>query len=448
VYTKVVYTLYKRSAPRGVFFQFPENPLYNNTSTTKKLSQNTIMASSREKLKMLERKEEEERRKERDKVRSTDRGTSSGRGGGAAGTQGRRNEGEGMDGGDLEVDEAMITESVRTPARIAEDMTVGEADRINKRKERSPLLAEEARNVRKRLNEFDVGELFSKIGDSMKVRAEEALEKSPVEMKESMRCGMEVMIKAVEDIMNGLSDGIKHERIQRETLELRIEDRLEKLEEKVKELDDVTDSLTTVRIKNRTSESVKEMESKVEEAMCTVKLLDLDIGRATEDKREMVRKTLDLVRSSVLEKDLRWYDIVIRRTRVIIMGKATSRRERGGETVFTVPTLFQCKDRRDTEDLEGMLRGAGFFPAFHWPAEMMDFVGGVREEVKKMGYSEREYFFKVRPEKRDGCVQVKVEIKAKQGANRFALKGVWACPPLHKYLWDSVQGLFTSKLRS
>ena len=58
----------------------------------------------------------------------------------------------------------------------------------------SALLAEEARNVRKRLNEFDVGELFSKIGDSMKVRAEEALEKSPVEMKESMRCGMEVMI--------------------------------------------------------------------------------------------------------------------------------------------------------------------------------------------------------------------------------------------------------------
>ena len=68
---------------------------------------------------------------------------------------------------------------------------------------------------------------------------------------------MEVIIKAVEEIMNGLSDGISQERILRETMELKNEDRLEKLEEKVKELDDVTDSLSTVRIRNRLTELVK-----------------------------------------------------------------------------------------------------------------------------------------------------------------------------------------------
>jgi hypothetical protein len=59
----------------------------------------------------------------------------------------------------------------------------------------------------------------------------------------------------------------------------------------------------------------------------------------------------------------------------------------------------------------------------------MEFVGEVREEVKKMGYSASEYFFRVRPEKRENRTQIKVEVRRKGEGGRFSLKGVWACPP-------------------
>jgi len=127
------------------------------------------------------------------------------------------------------------------------------------------------------------------------------------------------------------------------------------------------------------------MECKVEEALNCVKVLNIDIGRETEDRREIVRKALDVVRSYVRDDDIRYYDSVIRRTRLIVLGKGTKRWERGGQVEFSVPLLFQCRDRRDAESLDSMLRGAGYFPTFHWPVEMMDFVGGVKDEVRKMG---------------------------------------------------------------
>ena len=71
----------------------------------------------------------------------------------------------------------------------------------------------------------------------------------------------------------------------------------DKLEKKVEELGGACDSLTKTRLKARTKESIKEMESKVREAQCALKLLDVDIERVTDDRREMVRKTITKVRS-------------------------------------------------------------------------------------------------------------------------------------------------------
>jgi hypothetical protein len=230
-------------------------------------------------------------------------------------------------------------------------------------------------------------------------------------------------------------------------MEMRLEDKIVRMDEKVKEMVNVTDSLTRTRIKARTKDSIKEMESKVKEAQCALKLLDVDIERVTEDRREMVRKTITKVRSFCAEDDKRAYDVIMRRTRVVIMGKTTSRRLRDRDEEFSVPTLFQCRDRRDTEDLEAIMRTAGYFPSFHWPREMMEFVGGVREAVKSGGVDDRSNFFRVRPEVRDGSLMVKVEVKPKEGMGRFTLKGLWPIPPLNRVLWDDIPNIFEPKLR-
>ena len=315
-----------------------------------------------------------------------------------------------------------------------------------KRKERSPTLKEDERNIRRRLNEFDLGEVFKKIEAKVVEKAEDIVRKAPEGMKECMREGMGSMIEALTEMMHGLSDGISEQRIGRETLELRMEDRFEKLEQKVKDVVDTADQLTEVRIKNRERESVKAMEDKVEESMLALKVMNIDIGRVSEDKRDIVRYTLETVRSYVRDDDKRWFDQISRRTRIIILGRGTRRYDRGGVVEFSVPTLFQCQDKRDTEAMEDMLRGAGYHPTVHWPSEIMEFVWGVKDQVRKMGISDREYFYKVRPEKREGKVQIKVEVKPKEGGGRFVLKGVWTCPPIHRFLWDGVQDLYKSKL--
>jgi len=261
-----------------------------------------------------------------------------------------------------------------------------------------------------------------------------------------MKNSMEALRVAISGVMNGLAEGIKCERMAKEAMEMRLENKIERMEEKVKELSNATDSLTKTRIKARTKDSIRDMEVKVREAQCALKVLDVDIERVTEDRREIVRRTITKVRSFCAEDDKRAYDTIIRRTRVVILGKTTSRRMRDDDVEFSVPTLFQCRDRRDTEDLEQIMRTAGYFPSFHWPREMMEFVGGVREVVKRQGVDDRANYFRVRPEVREGNLMVKVEVKPKEGQGRFSLKGLWSIPPMNRVLWDDVPDLYTSKI--
>ena len=315
----------------------------------------------------------------------------------------------------------------------------------NKRKERSPTMQETGRSTRRRPNEFELGEVFRGIEEEVSRRAAEVMATAHLEFRGAFEAGLNAVIGAMRGAMNGVSDAVTQQRLATETLELRMEDKLAKIEEKLKEVADATDDLTDMRIKNREKESIREMEAKLEESECALKVLNIDIGKVTSDKREIVRRTLDTARAYMREEDKTWFDTVIRRTRVVILGRETRIWEREGVTEYSVPTLFQCRDRRDTESLDSMLRGAGYFPAFHWPTEIVNFIWCVKDEVRKMGVDDRTHYFKVRPEKREGSYQIKVEVKHKEGG-RFLLKGVWACPPLHKFLWDGVPTLLQNKI--
>jgi hypothetical protein len=99
----------------------------------------------------------------------------------------------------------------------------------------------------------------------------------------------------------------------------------------------------------------------------------------------------------------------------------------------------------DAGDLDVILRRAGYFSAFHWPQEMVSFVEGVREEVRKMGYRESSHYIRVRPEERGGGIQIRADVKEKNGG-RFVPKAVWQCPPLNKDYWEFLSGIFEPKI--
>ncbi len=341
--------------------------------------------------------------------------------------------------------ETMETTPARPIPQGPPDSVMVDRERAKRTIDKRSPEQEVLRNTRPRMNEFDAGYIFEEVENRLVRGIDEAVAAVPAELREAMANSMQALKVAVAGIMNGLSEGIKQTRLAREAMEMRLEDRMERMEKKVEELGGACDSLTKTRLKARTKESIKEMESKVREAQCALKLLDVDIERVTEDRREMVRKTITKVRSFCAEDDKRAYDVIIRRTRVVIMGKTTSRRMRDMDEEFSVPTLFQCRDRRDAEDLDSIMRTAGYFPSFHWPREMMEFVNGVREEVKGRGTDDRSNYIRVRPEVRDGALMVKVEVKPKVGTGRFSLKGLWPLPPLNRVLWDDIQDIFRPK---
>ncbi len=353
--------------------------------------------------------------------------------------------------------------------------------------DRSPDQVKGIKEVRRKLDEFDLGDIFCSISTVMKKEMEAVVGKAPTAVQATMKEGMSVVVKAVEETMSRLSDRMRQEEEERKELERKtlermgelegkvveverkvekvvseLEDRMKEVEgkveggvEKVKGLEDqvgpfkdqlelVTEQLELVteqEIKMTIGESVKKMEDKVREARCALKVVNLDIGVITSNKADIVRKVLEAVRRKVSRKDTVRVDKVLRRTRVVVLGKETGNRKVEGKDVVTVPILFQCMDRQDVIILEEVLRDAGLFPTFYWPDEIVEFVGELKKEVRNGGSDEKDWWIRVRPQEEDGKVRVRVDTKRRSGG-RFRLKGVWACPPLRRGLWDEVVGLF------
>jgi hypothetical protein len=142
---------------------------------------------------------------------------------------------------------------------------------------------------------------------------------------------------------------------------------------------------------------------------------------------------VDNFKEDVKLNDRKRLDILLRRTRIIILGKETVAVTVRGKRLYTVPVLLECRNEDDKEELSDILRDAEYFGTYHWPIEIMDFVKAVRENVKRMGYSEDRQFIRIRPEEREGRLQLKADVKEKNGG-RFWLVATWGIPPLDKQL--------------
>jgi hypothetical protein len=163
-------------------------------------------------------------------------------------------------------------------------------------------------------------------------------------------------------------------------------------------------------------------------------LLDINFGKETNNRKEIIDRTLEYMREDVVLGERKRYDILIRRTRIIILGKETVKRTRGRDTIYSVPILLECRNEEDKIELEGILRTADYYGTYHWPTESLEFIRGVRDEVRKLGYREDRNYIRIRPEEREGKVQVRADVKDKAGG-RFWAVGTWNIPPADRELW-------------
>jgi hypothetical protein len=184
------------------------------------------------------------------------------------------------------------------------------------------------------------------------------------------------------------------------------------------------------------TESTKQMERKVSEAMEDVKILNLRFKNVSNEKEELLKEAVGIIKGKVAEKDRKECEWILRKSRVYILGEGTEEKEVGEERICTAPLLVKCGSQVEKERLEYMLRSAGVRVAFHWPREMLEFVDEVRGWVEEMGYSKDDYFTKVRPCKVGGVPQLRAEVKRKDGkGGGFRKVSSWWCPPLDRKLW-------------
>jgi len=264
------------------------------------------------------------------------------------------------------------------------------------------------------------------------VRAEVGKENSE---RRNVEKRTEVRLAELEDKVQDVWTEVGKENSERRDMEKKTGEIIAEIENKVKEVRAVVDKI-------RIGESVKEMEAKVRRSMCMVKVNNIDTGLITDNKATIVRMVLGEVRKRTRTEETEQVNRILRRTRVVVLGKRTERREYRGRTECTVPILFECQDKKDAQELDRILKTAGYFPTFHWPSESMDFIRKIREEVMKMGATEQNSYVRIRPEVREGSILLRADVKPKTGG-RFVMKGIWVCPPLHRMLWGVVEGLYT-----
>jgi hypothetical protein len=240
--------------------------------------------------------------------------------------------------------------------------------------------------------------------------------------------------------MSGVSDAVASEGYERRLSDTEMVSQIEELRQEVKEVKRAADNWAGEESLAKVKASEKEMERKVSAACSHLKYLDIDIGYATDDKKDMVRQVVNVLRGDTFPDDRNRFDRTMRKTRIVLLGKKTEVRKERGRTIHTVPVLLELQSRQDTDELEAILRRAGYFSAFHWPSEIKEFVSNVREGLVGDGFGEG-FFIRIRPEEKGGEVLIRADVKRKDGG-KFQTKGFWKCPPVEKAFWSMITGLY------
>jgi len=175
--------------------------------------------------------------------------------------------------------------------------------------------------------------------------------------------------------------------------------------------------------------SAKEMEDKLRTATTQFKLMDVNIGRETDDRREIIEKGVAEIRKNLRADAVKDFDELIKFAEVAPLTRKTFKAT--GKEHFSAPLLFTVQDKSKKWKLEDTLRASKMYPGFHWPQEMVAPVKEYRRILKEDGgVNEDSSYVRIRPAERDGRMRIKADVKEKTSSGRFSLKAMWDIPPI------------------
>ena len=290
-------------------------------------------------------------------------------------------------------------------------------------------------------NEFDVGRRMMEIGDKLRTGITDIVAKlrdsalTMDEVRTTTADGLMTLMTAVDGLMNGISDTVQADRQRQEQLAKETSDRIVRVEEKAKDTEVRVEAAGNARERQRRKESEAAMKDKIRQTERMIKIMDIDFARPLSSRREIVQRTIGYMKEDVVLSDRKRFDILINRTRLVVLGKETQQSMYQGEWIHTVPILLECRNEGDKMELEDILRNCQWFNTFHWPVECMAFVKEVKSEVRRMGFEDESHYVRIRPETRDGMLQVRGDVKEKREGARFRTVAIWDVPPMDKTLW-------------
>jgi hypothetical protein len=314
-------------------------------------------------------------------------------------------------------------------------------------------------NTLKELTQELLSELKKEVGKTVR-RIDSCREGTGEALKGIMRTGMENMLKAVEVVLLGMSEGIDGEMRGKEKEEMNREKQIDKIEEREKEterkikeleakvtqiesrqndadhmLETVGEAMVRGRKCCRLRESVWNMEGQVEDSLNKVKVVGLELDKVTEDRQEIIRMALDKMKKVIRKESSQRFEEVISRTRIVVLGKGTAKVRVGENWMVTVPILLCCQCAADKNMIVKTLRAAGHNPSFYWPDSMVEFVRGARQEIRRKGFEEEKYQVRIRPERRNGRLVIRGDVRTKD-ERHFRPEVYWKIPGDRKLLED------------
>jgi hypothetical protein len=307
-----------------------------------------------------------------------------------------------------------------------------------KRKERSPL--EGDKETRKKLNlddmetSFDFCQRMTKMMDAYKEKVGTTLAlmdmtETPnnndikVWMKELAKTQMNgmdemaCMVTEVVEEMDAMQDEVKSK-----------EKEIRKLREQLDEQSTVVSTVVVTKDKLEVKASSKDMEERLKVATTQFKVMDIDIGKETENRTEILSRGLAAIKGRV-RSDMQdeWTKLAEGVDVAPLVRKTT---KPTGKDYYSAPLLFTVQDKNKRWRMEEILRNSKIYPGFHWPQEMMTVLKDYKTVLKDNGVNEDTTYVRIRPVERDGKVKIRADTKNKEGSGKFSTRATWDIPPI------------------
>jgi hypothetical protein len=323
-----------------------------------------------------------------------------------------------------------------------------------KRKERSPLEGD----TRKKLNldemetSFDFCQRMTKMMDAYKEKVGTTLALMDMtetpnnndikvwmkELAKTQMSGMDEMACMVTEVveeMDAMQDEVKSK-----------DKEIRKLREQLEEQSTMVSTVVVTKDKLEVKASSKDMEERLKVATTQFKVMDIDIGKETENRTEILTRGLaaikDRVRSDMQDEWTRLAEGVDVAPLVRKTTKPT------GKDYYSAPLLFTVQDKNKRWRMKEILRNSKIYPGFHWPQEMMTVLKDYKTVLKDNGVNEDTTYVRIRPVERDGKVKIRADTKNKEGSGKFSTRATWdippICPEVRKKACDHLKPLWAS----